>query len=322
MSIYSRIIFIMKRDPYFDNLKFLLIMLVVVGHAVQPLISSISSAKLLYLAIYSFHMPLFAFVSGYFAKDFIQDRRAFKHIKKYLLLYLVFESACIALFYDSFLYLLIPTDHMWYLLSLLFWLMLLPFFSRSKHLVILAISLSLLVGYITNGSPILSTSRTVAFLPFFVLGYHAKKAGLIVPQANKYITTAIMLTVSACIYILSGLFDPKTLFCGAGSFGAGYRFVSLITAAIVSYCFMSIIPRRLTWFTTLGSKTLQVYIIHWPIIRLIEETGLFSIIGTPYTLIPLVAAAVVLSALLALIPLYKRGQYALYNSCGSQCNTP
>ena len=56
-----------KRNPYFDTLKALLIFLVVFGHTLElfpftPAIRATSSF------IYSFHMPLFIFVSGFFAR--------------------------------------------------------------------------------------------------------------------------------------------------------------------------------------------------------------------------------------------------------------
>ena len=53
-----------KRIYKFDNLKAILIFLVVFGHFLEL----VEGHKLLYLTIYSFHMPLFLFLSGYFAR--------------------------------------------------------------------------------------------------------------------------------------------------------------------------------------------------------------------------------------------------------------
>ncbi|MEW9034109.1 MAG: hypothetical protein AB2404_15535, partial [Planifilum fimeticola] len=47
------------RDPFFDNAKFVLITLVVIGHAYTNLRHDSEIVKTAYLLIYSFHMPLF-----------------------------------------------------------------------------------------------------------------------------------------------------------------------------------------------------------------------------------------------------------------------
>ena len=53
-----------KRLCYIDNLKAFLIVLVVVGHCIQSFLPNYES-NILFRFIYSFHMPLFIFVSGY-----------------------------------------------------------------------------------------------------------------------------------------------------------------------------------------------------------------------------------------------------------------
>ncbi|WP_368917457.1 acyltransferase family protein, partial [Staphylococcus haemolyticus] len=57
-----------KRDYFFDNARAILIFLVVFGHMIQPYTSESKYLSALYLLIYSFHMPSFLFISGYFAK--------------------------------------------------------------------------------------------------------------------------------------------------------------------------------------------------------------------------------------------------------------
>ena len=61
------------RDSYFDNLKTILIFLVVLGHFTNlnnsvPLMGAINNV------IYSFHMPIFIFISGYFSKSIKAQR--------------------------------------------------------------------------------------------------------------------------------------------------------------------------------------------------------------------------------------------------------
>ena len=54
----------------FDNIKFLAILLVVIGHAINFLTEADGNMleKSLFLTIYSIHMPLFIFISGLFLR--------------------------------------------------------------------------------------------------------------------------------------------------------------------------------------------------------------------------------------------------------------
>lgn len=46
-----------KRDAFFDNAKYLAIVLVAVGHAWEPLRDSSRAVSALYVVVYTFHMP-------------------------------------------------------------------------------------------------------------------------------------------------------------------------------------------------------------------------------------------------------------------------
>ena len=58
-----------KRNILFDNIRVVLIILVVYGHAMEPLRFDNKLFTGLYNFIYLFHMPLFVFCSGAFAKS-------------------------------------------------------------------------------------------------------------------------------------------------------------------------------------------------------------------------------------------------------------
>ena len=58
------------RDERFDSLKFVLIILVCWGHLIQIDKNAFSGETIaLYKLIYTFHVPLFAFVSGFFTNS-------------------------------------------------------------------------------------------------------------------------------------------------------------------------------------------------------------------------------------------------------------
>lgn len=60
---------ITHRDPAFDALKFFAIFLVLWGHAIQHLVSTEYYDEPIYRIIYSFHMPLFMTIVGYFSTN-------------------------------------------------------------------------------------------------------------------------------------------------------------------------------------------------------------------------------------------------------------
>ena len=79
------------RDPFFDNAKFVLITLVVIGHAYTSLRHHSEFVKTAYLLIYSFHMPLFILISGYFTKNYNKAGYLQKTIATVLIPYFIFE---------------------------------------------------------------------------------------------------------------------------------------------------------------------------------------------------------------------------------------
>src|SRR4051812_24733531 len=58
-----------RRVPFWDNARYACIVLVVLGHAIQRLSYDSDIALAFYLALYAFHMPAFAIISGYFSKS-------------------------------------------------------------------------------------------------------------------------------------------------------------------------------------------------------------------------------------------------------------
>ena len=58
-----------NRIALWDNLKFILITLVVAGHFADEIMDYTSIYSSIFLFIYAFHMPLFIFISGYFHSD-------------------------------------------------------------------------------------------------------------------------------------------------------------------------------------------------------------------------------------------------------------
>lgn len=109
---------VLERDYRIDGIKWLLIVLVTFGHVIEPALSNPIANKL-YSIIYIFHMPLFVFISGYYAN--VKDKE--KLISKGFMLLETFLVVMIpqCFYYGSIIPLLNPENSGWYLISLITW---------------------------------------------------------------------------------------------------------------------------------------------------------------------------------------------------------
>lgn len=168
----------MKRIYAFDNLKALLIFCVVVGHLME--ICTAGKTQLpAYLVIYSFHMPLFLLVSGFFGKFHLQK------LWELFGLYAIFQI--LYLFIVHVLFRGIPVGKisfslttpywlLWYLLVMIYYTCLIPLLSRVKGgwqavFLLLCCVIGIAAGFFPSIKYYLSLSRFFCFLPFFVGGY-------------------------------------------------------------------------------------------------------------------------------------------------------
>lgn len=105
-----------SRDSYFDNAKFLLIFLVVFGHILRSFINDNNFMLYLYKFIYTFHMPAFILVSGYFAKGFKRAGYVKKLAVKLIIPYLIFQIIYSVFYYimqDESMANVNPIDPQW-----------------------------------------------------------------------------------------------------------------------------------------------------------------------------------------------------------------
>ena len=185
----------MKRDSYWDSLKFVLIFLVVLAHCVSSYRPSGGINQALFNFICTICMPSFIFVSGMFSQ--VKDKGKYKiGILRILETYVVFQliravtpmliSGKITLM--SIVNIIVsPRYTLWYLMSLIFWRLMVYFtpekFLREKpaQIIIACFLISLLGGFIPVNSQF-SIQRTMTYLPFFFMGYYAKNI-----EVKKYI---------------------------------------------------------------------------------------------------------------------------------------
>lgn len=275
----------MKRDEYWDSLKFVLIFLVVLAHSIgsyRP-IGGINQA--LYNFLITFLMPTFIFVSGMFSQ--MKDREKYKQgILRIMETYIVFQliRAVTPMLLTGDIsprsiasVIVSPRYTLWYLLSLIFWRLMVYFMPEkiiNKYpiwIILTCIFISLFGGFIPVGSEF-SIQRTMTFLPFFFMGYYAKIIELkkYIAKIPQLLAFAVLLSVfliyffilnKSLNFVLMGKatywykaeFSPYLLCLARGLF--------LFSATTMGVMVMRLVPTR-PLLSHWGRITLFIYIYH------------------------------------------------------------
>lgn len=271
-----------QRIYYWDNLKAVLIFLVVLGHFLIPISGEGKSVQSVYFFIYLFHMPAFVFVTGYFAKYYMKkDVPQVNKLIGFLVLFLIYKGLLwvaksvlageVAKF-DFFVEDAAP----WYLLCMFFWYIYLPVFDKFKPVVSIGFSivLAILIGLDPRVGPFLCFSRSVVFLPFFLMGYYFKE-DLIkkITTTKMRVVAAVFIIIVAIVVLLNlGFFDKyETIIYGSYGYAPmktsakmamSLRGIWYVVAMAITLALMCLIPKKKTIVSFIGSRTLSIYIIH------------------------------------------------------------
>jgi fucose 4-O-acetylase-like acetyltransferase len=265
-----------SRDPFFDNAKFLAIALVVIGHAIEPL-RDVPQAHAIYLFVYTFHMPVFIVITGYFSRRFtFSGGKARRLITNLAVPYILFEIA-----YSVFRWgvggkefeisLLAPVWLTWFLMAAFFWRLSTPVWQQLRWPIPTAIFIALLSGM--NDLPgTFEMHRTFGLLPFFVVGLMLKPTHFewlrrpAVRLAGGVVLAAGLAAAFAAHHHISlewAYWRHGNDHLGVSEVaGTGIRLAMLAASLLLSAAFLSLVPARLTWFSGLGAATLYAYLLH------------------------------------------------------------
>lgn len=169
----------MKARMYrYDNLKFFLIVCIIIGHIIEPYYKQTAFLKGMYYFVYVFHVPAFIFISGMFSKKALSDRIKTKEsVVHFLVLFALYEVL------RSVLHLcwgkgasytpLGVTSISWYIFCLAIWYAVTCFlkdFNQTAVLVLFTI-LGCFSGYDPRLRDFFHLSRLFVYFPVFLLGY-------------------------------------------------------------------------------------------------------------------------------------------------------
>ena len=309
-----------ERDAYLDNAKGLLIVLVVIGHAIEQAHDTMAG-NALYLLIYSFHMPAFVLITGYLTRGFKATPRGYLKIVTTLLVpYVIFQTlhrlCSTVLAGDPFtLRLLDPEWTLWFLLATAWWRALAPLLMKLPHRLPIAVAVSLGVGFLPELPSILAVNRTLTLLPFFVLGLSIRPRHLELvkkhfARGSGLITFVIL---GALAWGIQGAIPNDTFFYNAsfheltGVTGQSilYRLATLTTGVVGTCAVLAIVPLQKTWWTHLGRFSMYVYMLHAIVLHVLRSFELINWPDSAFDVSLVAAAAVALSLLLASRPVRK-----------------
>ncbi|GAA0605728.1 acyltransferase family protein [Virgibacillus siamensis] len=246
----------------------------------------------LYLWIYTFHMPAFIFLAGFFAKGSGNWKYIINLAKKLLVPYLIFQLLYTAYYFfigkegwqSGIFY---PQWSLWFMFSLFSWHILLVGFKKLPAAagIITTIVIGLVAGYFGDIGHTFSLSRTIVFFPFFLMGYWMTKDQVMVLKRKGLQITAVAVLVgtAAAIYIApefnSGWLLASKSYgdLGLPEFGGLARLLVYGTSAAMSFSILALIPQSHSKATKLGARTLYVYLLHGFFIQLFRATNLFEV---------------------------------------------
>ncbi|MFY1678122.1 acyltransferase family protein [Streptomyces sp. WMMC905] len=308
-----------SRDPHWDNLRFLSGTLVVLGHATDT-ITDRDGLRWLQIATWALRVPVFVMVAGYFSgADTLTPRGARRLVESILVPYLLIgllHTLQQRWFYGDWSFQVVdPPWALWFLLSLFFWRLGLPCLARLRHPLTTSVVAALVVGYLSDFDGSLSLSRTVCFLPFFVVGWRLRQGALDELMRARWsgpaAVSVLAVTAVSAWYVrhdvsfgwlrMSGPYDAghPTSLPWAWTIRAGV----LLCGTVIALAFVRAVPRRrLPWVTYLGAGGLYVYVLHPLVLRPVLRWWGMDWVGPWWEQGLVVVLAVALSMLLASAP--------------------
>lgn len=276
---------------YWSNVKGLLIFLVVMGHFIQVFLekqvaNDFRMLQGILCIIYSFHMPLFIFVSGFFSKNL--EKRRSKALEDLMIPYFIIQLIWMiyyGIFDHSFSVIkniFYPQFSLWYLMALFIWRIMLTDLIKIKYILPISAVLFFAGMFCTGIDNNFAMQRTIGFLFFFLLGYYIddqkvkklQQVPLVIPILCLFVA---FLTIFVLVW--SNVISFNTLFYTFTHTKYIITYTNIVTgtllyafsfllACIISVSILMVCNSKLCWLSSVGENTFPLYLSHGIVVHL------------------------------------------------------
>ncbi|WP_431680089.1 acyltransferase family protein [Kitasatospora sp. KL5] len=313
------------RLPLFDNAKFAAVALVVCAHTWMPLVGADRTIAAAVLTVAAFAMPVFVTLCGWFAQPRpgrpVDGRRLVTGVAvPYLVFQVLYNVVGMVLERRAAPFsLLEPRWLTWFLLSLFVWRLTVPVWTALRHPLAVALLVAAGSGAVQALPAELALSRTLAFLPWFVLGLVLRPhhVALLRRPAVRGWAPVVLAAVFAVLWLAA----PKLLNPGwveytdsAAQLHVPYPVWLAVRAALgllslaAGAAFLALLPEGRTRWTALGAASLHVYLLHGLPLKLVQASGVYhaGALHHAWTALPLLGAFALALAVALALPLATR----------------
>lgn len=318
-----------ERVQKWDILKAFLIFTVVLGHLADRYTQNSENMRSLYLFIYTFHMPLFIFVSGLFNKRVVNEKRKDKlagYIAMYLfikLIHFIYYAVTGQAYYFN---LFADSGLPWFMFALFGFALITMFVKDFSPVYVMTawILFACVAGFDPEQSDFLTISRIIAYYPFYYLGYcmDRKKLEDFCRGTGKKIVAAVFMIALALVIYLMGddIYWIRPLFTGRNPFnqlgdyfeyGFVLRLASYVVSGLAGLSIIILIPNRtpISYIATIGQRTLAIFSLHYvvmfPLYNQLKLDKLFEKLTPGHTGLWIVPMAILIVLFLSL-PIFDR----------------
>ena len=285
-----------NRVAKWDNVKCILIILVIIGHFSDPFTEKSDICKILFFFIYLFHMPAFFFVSGMLSQNTLnQNRLSPRKVVPYFILALFIGfMRFVPSFNDGEVFKVFRINSASWFLLVLGYFILITHFVRNvdwKYVLTISIIISMVLGYDDTVGSLFGVMRSANMFPFYYLGYLSDRERL-QTIGNKPLAKFIGSTVLVGIFLIiiaayPGIYDWRRFITGANSYydlpfdipvyiGLLRIPYMIVTLALILAIIFIAPSKEIPVFTHIGRCTLSIYIWHHIIQYFLIRTSWFK----------------------------------------------
>lgn len=268
---------IKTRDAYWDNLKSILMLLTVFAHILFQMQNLFEIINFIVDLIYSFHMPAFVFVSGYFGKS--ENSRSFKGIIKLIILYFIFNT--LMGFTYGFTSLLQPVYSFWYLIALVAWRLTAHHIAKFKEIILILFVVAIFAGFYSDINNTFAIARIIGFYPWYMMGFlmtKEKNNELLNKKASKRISLGLAAALCTVLLFVLGnsFFQFSDHMLQMGAFGLPINAFGRIVLYIIAFLGITALrcitmKKEIPIVTMMGKNSLWIYVLHRPLTLLASD---------------------------------------------------